>query len=124
MPANSSPLVTSRSFELCCPMRIHEAERLAATIMNHAGTHNPGSFDLMVFELRRLTSELCVHELVALELIAASGLSAPGTFALLMEQLRSRYPTDKDIDEFIVRIKRRVSLKTGKLIPHERFVRR
>ena len=105
-------------------MRIDEAKRLATVIMNHAGTHEPGSLDLIVYELRKLTSEPSVHELVALELIAAEGLSAPGTFALLMEQLRSRYPTDRDIDEFIVRIKRRVSLKTGKLIPHERFVRR
>lgn len=105
-------------------MHIDQAERLATVIMNHAGTNGPGSFDLIAFELCRLTREPGVHELVALELIAASGLSAPGTFDLLMEQLRSRYPTDMDINEFIVRIKRRVSLKTGKLIPHEHFVRR
>ena len=101
-----------------------EAERLATTIMDVAGTHTPGSFDLIVSELRKLPGKPELHQRVALEVIAASGLSAPGTFELLLEQLRGRYPTDEDIDDFIQRVKRRVSLKTGKVISHERTVRR
>gem|GEM_PF-6402408 len=101
-----------------------EVVLLATLIMDRAGTHAPGSFDLIVSELRKLNCGPDLHQRVALELIAAGGLSAPGTFELLLEQLRSRYPTDKEVDDFIVRIKRRVSLKTGKFIPHECLVRR
>lgn len=99
-----------------------EAERLAKLIMDRAGTHARGSFDLIVSELRKLNTEPNLHQRAALEIIAAAGLSAPGTFEQLLERLRSRYPTDKELDDFIVRMKRRVSLKTGKLIPHERLV--
>ena len=98
-------------------------ERLATKIMHLAGTHAQGSFDLIVFELRRLSGEPDMHQRVALEVIAAAGLSAPGTFDLIVDQLRTRHPTESDVDEFIARIKRRVSLKTGRLIRHQRIAR-
>ncbi len=101
-----------------------EAERLATTIMNCAGTHANGSFNLLVLELRKLGNKPDLHQRVALEVIAAAGLNAPGSFDLLVEQLRTRYPTEDDVEEFIIRAKRRVSLKTGKAIPHQRVAGR
>lgn len=101
-----------------------EAERLATTIMNRAGTHADGSFNLLVSELRKLGNKPDLHQRVALEVIAAAGLNAAGSFDLLVEQLRTRYPTEDDVEEFIIRTKRRVSLKTGRPVPHERIVRK
>lgn len=94
-----------------------EAERLATIILDHAGQHAEGSFDLVVSELRKLDGDPDLHQRVALEMIAAAGLSAHGTFGQIVQQLRSRYPTEHDVYEFIARGKRRVSLKTGKPIP-------
>jgi len=99
------------------------AEQLATTIMNIAGTHAPGSFDLILLELRRLPGEPDLHQRVALELIAASGLSAPGTFQKLEAELRKRHPTEADLDAFVARMKRTVSLKTGKYVRHESLIK-
>jgi hypothetical protein len=101
-----------------------EDERLATTIMNCAGTHANGSFNLLVFELRKLGIKPDLHQRVALEVIAAAGLNAAGSFDLLVEQLRTRYPMEDDLEEFIIRTKRRVSLKTGRHVPHEQTVRK
>ncbi len=101
-----------------------EAERLATTIMNRAGTHADGSFNLLVSELRKLGNKPDLHQRVALEVIAAAGLNAADSFDLLVDQLRTRYPSEDDVEQFIIRTKRRVSLKIGRPVPHERIARK
>ena len=118
---NSSAVGKPRGYISFMP---DKAERLAKMIMDRAGTHAEGSFELLVSELHLLAGDPDLHQRVALEVIAAAGLSAPGTFERIVRRLRSRYPTDSDVDEFIAKVKRRVSLKTGKPIPHDRAVRK
>lgn len=96
---------------------------LATIMMDCDGRHAKGSHELLAYELRKPGVKPDSRQRVALEVIAASGQSGPGTVNLIVEQLRNRRPTESDIDEFIIRIRRRVSLKTGKVIAHERVAR-
>lgn len=105
-------------------MRLEEARKIATAIMDRAGTHIPGTFDVIVSELCKIDVEPDLHQQVALELVAAAGITTPGSFDLLVDELRRRYPSEQDVHDVVAKVKRRVSLKTGKIVPQRSAVRR